>query len=265
MNVSDVMSRVVVSVTPNEDLARVRNIFLKYGITKIPVLEGDVLVGGITEMQVAAAYLNTQGPIEATRVSDVMTDKIISVSPADNIDDVIDKVIGQDLVVVMSGGNLDGILYKSDLIQAVRSRVVDKPISDMMTRNPVTVRPEQSIFRAIKDMKEKKVKHLPVIKEGNIVGIVSAKDIALSTFGLRPKKLTFIRRSSEGPRKVIRIVPQTVGGIMRTPVETLPGNASVKKAISRLINRGVGSIVVYDKKKLEGILTKTDVLSSVKS
>ncbi len=263
MKVKDIMSDVVVYVGPEDNLARVRNLFMRYGITKLPVIQDGALIGAVTELEVARAYASERGPIEEVRVSDVMTDKVQTVSPDDDVSGIIDVVVKSPLVVVSSGTEILGILGKLDLVRVLQSEISDRPVTSIMTPKPVSVRPEQSIFRAIKEMKENKVKHLPVISGGNLVGIVSAKDIALATFGLRPKRLTFSRRSSSGTRRVVRIVPQTVGGVMRSPVETIPAGASVKKAISRLINRGVGSVLVMERGKLEGIVTKTDVLMAV--
>ncbi len=266
MKVSEVVNRNVISVSPNEDLAHVRRLFLRYGITKIPVFDEGLLVGAVTEMEVAKAYELTRGPIETVKVGEVMTDDVVAVSPGDELEAVIPEAIKRALVVVTDkNGEFLGILTKTDILRAKQNDLPPMPLSSVITSKVKTIRPDQSIFRAVKIMKENKIKHLPVVEgRDKVIGIVSAKDIALSTFGLRPKKVTFIRHSAGGMRKVVKIVPQTVGGVMRTPVDTASPRLNVRKAATRLLNKNIGSIVVTESSRLRGLVTKTDLLHAVK-
>jgi len=53
---------------------------------------------------------------------------------------------------------------------------------DIMVKNPVTVDEETSLFKAIALISHYKVRHLPVVKEGKLVGIVSRTDILRALF-----------------------------------------------------------------------------------
>lgn len=55
---------------------------------------------------------------------------------------------------------------------------------DIMVKNPVTIDEEASLFKAIALISHYKVKHLPVIREGKLVGIVSRTDILRALFGV---------------------------------------------------------------------------------
>ncbi len=265
MKALDIANTNVLTVSPNDTLAHVRRLILKHNITKFPVFDGGLLVGAVTEMEVAKAYDITRGPIDNVLVSEVMTDNVIAVSPTDELADVVPELLKRALITVQDKSEFIGIITKTDTIKALlHSLDTNKPVSSVHTVNLKYVRPDQSIFRAVKIMKEENVKHLPVIQGGQLLGIVSAKDIALATFGLRPKKVTFLRYSDTGARRAVRIVPQTVGGIMRTSVETISPKLNLMKAANRLISRSVGSLIVQEAGRPVGIVTKTDVLHTLK-
>ncbi len=265
MKVFDVLNDSVVSVSPTDSLAHVRRLLLRYDITKFPVFDNGLLVGAVTEMEVAKAFDLTRGPIDAVTVDQVMTDNVVAVSPTDELIDVLPEITKRALVAVQDKNEFLGIVTKTDALRAMIGNIdTGKPVSSVHTVNVKKIRPEQSLFKAVKLMKENKIKHLPVVSDNSVVGIVSAKDIALASFGLRPKKITFLRYSDTGPRRAVRIVPQTVGGIMRTPVETVSPKLNVRKAANRLLGKGVGSLVVTEKSKVVGLVTKTDLLHLVK-
>ncbi|GEM_PF-967689 len=264
MLVSEVMNTNVISITPDDTLARVRRIFVSHKATKIPVFDDGLLVGGITELEVAKALAIRRSGIEDMKVRDVMTDNIVAVSPNDKISNIIEKVISFPLTVVMDKMDFVGIITKTDLLRrhlAAFEGTVS--VGGVCTKKVKTVKPDQSIFRAVKIMTENKIKHLPVVQSGDLLGIVSAKDIALSTFGLRPEKVVYQKRTGEGTRQAVKIVAQTVGSVMNEKVETAPTRADIRKIASRMLNRGIGSIVIYED-KVRGIVTKTDLLHAMK-
>ncbi len=264
MLVSDVVNTDVVFLTLEDSLARVRKIFTSTGVTKIPIFSEGMLVGGITELEVAKALATKRRGIEDVRVKEVMTDEIITVSPNDQIKNVVSNVIKYPLTIVMDKSNFIGVLTKKDILKRYLPAFTGTvSAGSICSKRIKTAKPSQSIFRAVKIMTENKVKHLPVIMEGELLGIVSAKDIALATFSLRPEKVIYDRRTREGMRRAVRIIPKTVSSIMRENVETAPGKADIKKIASRMIGREIGSVIIKDT-RIRGIVTKTDLLNAIK-
>ncbi|SDL35196.1 CBS domain-containing protein [Tessaracoccus oleiagri] len=82
-------------------------------------------------------------------------------------------------LLINEGDQLVGILTDRDL----RSRVVlqgvpnTEPVSSVMTRNPVRVSPEMKAFELLMVMTSKKIHHLPVVRDGRALGLVSAGDL----------------------------------------------------------------------------------------
>lgn len=84
------------------------------------------------------------------------------------------------LVIDRNGGGVEGILSERDIVRALadyNTRVFDLPVSALMTRNVVTCAPEDSVSGLMAEMTERRIRHLPVVEEGALVGIVSIGDV----------------------------------------------------------------------------------------
>lgn len=80
---------------------------------------------------------------------------------------------------VMSGGKLAGIFSERDFARAVSENpklALDSPVSDLMTRNLITVAPSDSVEKCMKLMTDQHIRHLPVLDEEKMIGIVSIGD-----------------------------------------------------------------------------------------
>jgi len=117
-------------------------------------------------------------------VRDVMTRNPVTVSPNDTVWDAVVKMdalgVGA-LPVVDEEGRVVGIFTERDLLRRVVARRLDPEktlVRDVMTRDPVTVKPEDTVEHARGLMARIKARHLPVVDEqGKLVGIISIKDI----------------------------------------------------------------------------------------
>lgn len=77
------------------------------------------------------------------------------------------------------GGRLVGIFTERDMLDRVVAPGRDPattPLSAVMTRNPVTIDLRQSVQRALHEMKENDLRHLPVMEGDQVVGVVSIRD-----------------------------------------------------------------------------------------
>jgi CBS domain-containing protein len=83
-------------------------------------------------------------------------------------------------VLVMDEGSLEGIFTERDIVRAVSHDVMamHEPVSDWMSRSPITVEPETSIEEARRLMLEHHFRHLPVARGGELVGMISMRDLA---------------------------------------------------------------------------------------
>jgi CBS domain-containing protein len=83
-------------------------------------------------------------------------------------------------VLVMSKGRIDGILSERDIVRVLGERgaeVLDEPVSAVMTRKVVSCRQSDTVAAIMEMMTLGKFRHLPVIEEGIVVGLISIGDI----------------------------------------------------------------------------------------
>ncbi|MGD9875115.1 MAG: cyclic nucleotide-binding/CBS domain-containing protein [Kiritimatiellia bacterium] len=83
------------------------------------------------------------------------------------------------LLVSDDDDNLLGIISERDILRQVNAKVdFDKvTVGDIMTRNLLTVDPEEGIQEAMDIMIKKRIRHLPVIHKGKIEGLITVRDI----------------------------------------------------------------------------------------
>ena len=83
-------------------------------------------------------------------------------------------------LVVLEGGKPAGVFSERDLARKVELRgraAKDTPVRDVMTPEVLYVTPEQTLDRCMALMKKDRVRHLAVAENGEVVGVVSARDI----------------------------------------------------------------------------------------
>ena len=114
-------------------------------------------------------------------VADIMTKASVTESPSDSLRSAADTMWQQQTgsLLVMEGDALVGIVTERDVMKAVaRGRDVDAtPVSEIMTRDVLTIVPATSLHEAARHMAARWIRHLPVLDGGRLVGIVSQRDL----------------------------------------------------------------------------------------
>jgi CBS domain-containing protein len=89
------------------------------------------------------------------------------------------KSIGA-IVVSEDGKHVDGILSERDIVHALADGggpVLERPVSGLMTAQVVTCSPEDRIEDLMALMTQRRIRHLPVLRDGELYGIVSIGDV----------------------------------------------------------------------------------------
>lgn len=82
-------------------------------------------------------------------------------------------------VAVMSGDHLEGVVSERDIVRALAAHGEPEDVwaADVMTGEPVHVDGDDSILAAAQLMLDEGVRHLPVMSDGHVVGVVSVRDV----------------------------------------------------------------------------------------
>ena len=115
-------------------------------------------------------------------VSDIMTAAAVTDAPEDSLADASTKMWREKTgsLLVMEGDNLAGIVTERDLLRAVGEGLDPKStsLSEVMTKDVVTISPETALKEAAEIMFQKWFRHLPVVAaNGKVVGIISLRDL----------------------------------------------------------------------------------------
>ena len=108
--------------------------------------------------------------------------RMVSVSPTQSVLEAIKVLAAEDIgaAIVMEGGRLAGIFSERDYTRKVilKGRSSDTTrVEEIMTPNVIVVTPRTRTRECMQLMSEKNIRHLPVVEEGRVVGMVSIRDI----------------------------------------------------------------------------------------
>jgi len=120
------------------------------------------------------------------RIQDILAQKditsIYSVAPEAMVYDAIAEMAERNVgaMLVVRDGNLQGIMTERDYLRAIalkgrNSR--ETPVSEIMSRKIIYVEPSCTVDEALSIMTEKRIRHLPVLDQQRIAGVVSIGDL----------------------------------------------------------------------------------------
>jgi len=126
------------------------------------------------------------------------------------------------------------------------------PVQDWMSKDLVTIEEDTSIMKASKIMKQKDIQHLPVLKQGRLVSIVSDRDLKEAA----PSKATTL----DIHEMYYLLDKVTVKSLMPKQLFTIAPGDTVEKAAAVMLKHHISALPVVDAKSaLAGIITKGDI------
>jgi acetoin utilization protein AcuB len=119
-------------------------------------------------------------------------------------------------------------------------------VADYMTRSPITIGADQTLSHAHTVMRKNRIRHLPVLHGGKLVGIVSVRDLHLI-------------ETLPG----VDATEVSVEDAMSTDVYKVPPTASLRNVVREMKKRKLGSAVVTQGNRVQGVFTMIDALSAL--
>ena len=128
-------------------------------------------------------------------------------------------------------------------------------VRDYMTPDPVFVSPDDNFPQAMHVLRKRGVRHLPVVEEGQLVGVVVEKDLLSN----QPSPATTLSLY-----EIYSLLEQLhVRQIMSRPVITVGGDCPLEEAARIMVANQISCLPVMDGEKLIGIITETDVFKAL--
>lgn len=121
--------------------------------------------------------------MKVSNVLEVKGNDVFTVRPEETIDTLSHRLralrVGA-IVVSRDGNTVDGIISERDVTYGLAeygAQVLNKKVADLMTKSVVTCSRESTIADLMKLMTHRRIRHLPVVEDGKLVGVISIGDI----------------------------------------------------------------------------------------
>ncbi len=185
--VKEVMAQVD-AVLPSARIIDAMALLQDYGLKGIAVADEQGNVVGVVdpryvfnEVAILTAGLK-KGFTEKVKVEEFMHSPIMvndKTTVADTLKTMVEKNIGFLPVISSETGKLVGVISEKDLLAVLccEPQNAEKPVSEFMIKDVITVTPESTLKETLEKFIDHKIRHLPVVRDSRVVGVVSVKDV----------------------------------------------------------------------------------------
>jgi len=181
-------------------------------------------------------------------VNEIMTKEVLSVSPDDNISEVMSLIEREHVheIFVIDGKRLKGIIHSRKLVTKTIMDPAKTKVSTIMVSPPPTVKSNESVDEVAKILAKTGLRAILVCENNEVVGVVSITDVM----------------EVAAQSKIFRQTP--VSSIMSSP-DVIGYNEGIGKARVFMREKNITHLPVVDEEgKLKGLITSFDILKSVK-
>jgi CBS domain-containing protein len=242
----DLMSRDVVTTTPEAFLEDVARIMGQKHIGSLIVMKYKTPVGIVTERDLLSKVLTFGLILREEKVEDVMSYPLAAVSSTAEIKDVARHMISKKgRLAVFDAGTLVGIITASDLIKSLPDvPETEAKVDDFMTKDIVTADEETSVINIAKIMGRERIGSVIITRKGEPLGIFTERDL-LTTFLAKGKALF-----------------AEVGPECSRPLIVIPSGASVHRTAATMALKHIRRLPIVKDDKLIGIITARDLVEA---
>jgi CBS domain-containing protein len=128
-------------------------------------------------------------------------------------------------------------------------------VKEIMMGSPVTLRPEDTLDLANDIISLGRIRHIPVLDDGRLIGILTERDLmggaVPAIFGLKPKSKSALLKTYQ------------IKDFMKKKVITIGPDTSIKDAARLMLQKKIGYVPVLSDGALVGLVTTTDILRYV--
>ena len=250
-----IMTRDFEVIDVNENISKALS--LLEGTDALVVMDGEKYEGVITKKDIVRAKIPPEAKVK----------KFIRhaprISPATPVNEIARLMLESDIyhLPVFDNEKLVGMVRDDDILRyIVEQELGEEKVAKYMSSSPLFVSPDDNIGKVIKIFREKNISRLPVVKDGEVIGIITVGDILERV--IHPEEKPEYGEFIAEKKRYLKI---PVKGVMTEEPIILSPEAKVKDVIEEMLKNELGGIIIGEGRKLVGIITKKDLLEPVAS
>ena len=250
LNVGDVMSDKVATISPDEIVISAAKIMSDNKISCLVVMDSGNVEGIVTETDVLRRVGTQSKDFYRTKLGRIMSSPVESVTSDISVLEA-SKIMGIKQIKrlpIVDEGKLIGIVTQTDLVRALTSYGLWRDVSEIMSRNIADIQMRASVAEAAEIMISRKISCIIVMDGDNVAGVLTEKDML--------GRVVALQRDPTNTR---------LEEVMSSPVTSIPSNFSVFSASKLMEEMNVRRLVVMKDKRLCGVLTQTDIFMAVRN
>ena len=188
-----------------------------------------------------------------------MTGNPITVHPEATLIEASKTMIDRGIssLPVVSSGRVVGLITKREIAKLCIDRNIDTPTKNVMSYNPITLKPGDRVIHARQVILSNSISTLPVVENGKPIGLVTVDEIAkalVAFYNIVPARY---RRE--------RIMHLLVDDIMKNPIK-VHIETPLYETVKVILDRRVRGVIVVDSEDIvTGVVTLTDIVKYVSS
>ena len=258
MQIKNLMSEELITVDKDQNLTDALKLLRKHNVSRLPVTNNKELVGIISERDIAnklgsSKYENM--PASRLHISSVMVKDVITVPQTMQLGEVakimLEKGIGS--VPVMDDDEMVGIVSKADFVTLAVGIAFDKiTVKEIMSKDLIVVSSTERIIHARRQMIEGHIGRLPVVDDGELVGMITSKDLM--------RAFIEFRKSVPEKYQKSQIKDLLVEDIMSKNPTFVSKDMSITEVSNIIMETGFNGLPVVEDGEVVGIITQTDIL-----
>ncbi len=273
-------------IEPSKTLYDVRSMMIRYNISRVIIAKDKKPLGIITEKDIAR-FLYKEVPnrrLNEVSVDEIMSTDLIKVEQQTNLDICVRMMLEKEIssIVVVDEGELNGIITKSDMVEAYARHYPSKlKVDQYMTKKVITVAPDENLHMILLLMSDNQISRVIVTRDHKPIGIVTGHDLLPVSIlfgtgvwiGLSPSRYWTSQEELVARRRIQRFIPAGIkaiflaGDMMKYDPITIAKDADLIEAAQLMTNNRISGLPVVESnsESLAGIITKTDIVKGIAS
>ena len=250
LEVGDIMSRDVASVSPGCTVVSAAEIMSSNNISCIVVSDNGCISGIVTETDMLKKAVANGCDFSVMKIEQIMSSPVRSVSRNLSVMEAGKIMEAENIrrLVILDEKQPVGIITQSDMVRVLASYTLSKEVSEIMTTDVAIIAGSENVKAAAEFMASQDISCLVVVDDDSVVGIFTERDL--------------LKRIVAGKRDPART---SMKDVMSTPVVTVPPDCSILSARRLLEKTSIRRLVVVEDENLCGVITQTDILKAIKT